>query len=683
MSTELANEAKPLHIRQAAGLVLKNCLTAKVHAGRTICAPFAAACPPPRLELQWGGMASMPHGPQACGCHGGSNWPGWKMHDAMRQQAAAQAWLTLDPTGKQQIKMAVLQTLNSSVKAARHTAAQAVSAMATIDLPANQWPDLIQGLVTNVTAAPNAFVKQSSLEALGYICEEIEPEALEPQSNLILTAVVQGMQKTEADEQVRLAATQALINALEFVRANFEKENERNYIMQTVCETVTSESKELRCAAFECCVRVVELYYDKLAPYMQALYQLTLQSIEKATKDPDEDEVGQQAIEFWSTICEEEIEILEEAEEAREEQREPSRQCQFFIRGALQYLVPLLLEALCKQSEDDDEDWNVAMAAGACLAHVSETVKDEVVQFVMPFIEKHINSVDWRRREASTFAFGSILDGPSQHVLQPVMPHAIDLLIRLMRDQSVQVRDTAAWAIGRVCELHILFISQQQWVQMTHALQPGEPPEAEGVLLAGLKDEPRVAANVCCALHALAEHCEDKRDDPTNVLSPHFVDLARALLQCTERPDANDHNLRTSAYEALNTTLTNAAEDTLPHIEQLLPVIASRLEASFSIQIVSNDDREQLNDLQGLLCGSLQVVTQKLGKRACPFADKMMELFLKVSGSKNATLHEETLMAVGAVASGEAPTLTPGCPPITVPFQRPCAPMLAGQRAFQ
>ena len=80
MSTELANEAKPLHIRQAAGLVLKNCLTAKVHAGRTICAPFAAACPPPRLELQWGGMASMPHGPQACGCHGGSNWPGWKMH---------------------------------------------------------------------------------------------------------------------------------------------------------------------------------------------------------------------------------------------------------------------------------------------------------------------------------------------------------------------------------------------------------------------------------------------------------------------------------------------------------------------------------------------------------------------------------------------------------------------------
>jgi importin subunit beta-1 len=362
--------------------------------------------------------------------------------------------------------------------------------------------------------------------------------------------------------------------------------------------------------------------------------------------------VGQQAIEFWSTICDEEVEIMEEVAEALESHRQPERTPQNFIRGALPYLVPLLLEALCKQADDDDEEWNVAMAAASCLARVALTVEDEVVQHVMPFIEKHITSTDWRRREAATGAFGSILEGPSQQVLQPYMPQAIDLMIRLMRDSSVQVKDTAAWTIGRVCEHQIASISAQQWRQMTHALQPGEPAEAEGVLLAGLKDEPRVAANVCTALHSLAIHCENTRNEPSNVLSMHFVDLARALLQCTERSDANENNLRTSAYEALNTTLTNAALDTLPHIEQLLPVIASRLQGSFSIQIVSNDDRESLNDLQGLLCGSLQVVTQKLGDRARPYADQLMELFLKVFGSKNATLHEEALMAVGAVANG-------------------------------
>ena len=48
-------------------------------------------------------------------------------------------------------------------------------------------------------------------------------------------------------------------------------------------------------------------------------------------------------------------------------------------------------------------------------------------------------------------------------------------------------------------------------------------------------------------------------------------------------------------------------QDTTVHIEQLLPVIMGRLEATFMMQIVSNDDREAQTELQGLLCGSLQV----------------------------------------------------------------------------
>ena len=268
------------------------------------------------------------------------------------------------------------------------------------------------------------------------------------------------------------------------------------------------------------------------------------------------------------------------------------------------------------------------------------------MQHVMPYIEKHITSADWKRREAATLSFGSILEGPSDTILAPYMQQAMDVMIKLMRDTSVPVKDSAAWTIGRICEHHIQSISQAHWQQMVRTLQPGEPPEQEGVLLTGLKDDPRVANNVCWALHNLADHCEGTRSAGTNVLSPLFVDLARALLACTERPDAGEHNLRCSAYEvhtstrtpvaprsgaaccvlaarawlsiflvwqALNTTLTNAAEDTKAHIQQLMPVILQRLEATFQMQIVSNDDREAQTELQGLLCGTLQVITQKLG----------------------------------------------------------------------
>lgn len=223
-----------------------------------------------------------------------------------------------------------------------------------IELPHNQWPELVQGLVNNVTSTGNDFLKQSSLEALGFVCEEIEPATLEPQSNLILTAVVQGMRKEETNQDVRLAGTTALLNALEFVKSNFEKEHERNYIMQTVCETTQAERKDVKVAAYECIVHIAELYYDRLAQYMPALYQLSLAAIQKAVGAPlgedDDDEVGQQAVEFWTTICDEEIDLAEDAEEARLTHRQPEQPSHNFVRQGLQHLCPLLLEAMCKQA---------------------------------------------------------------------------------------------------------------------------------------------------------------------------------------------------------------------------------------------------------------------------------------------------------------------------------------------
>jgi hypothetical protein len=51
-----------------------------------------------------------------------------------------------------------------------------------------------------------------------------EHEVLIAQSNQILTAIIHGMRQNEPSNHVRLAATTALLNSLEFTRANFDKE---------------------------------------------------------------------------------------------------------------------------------------------------------------------------------------------------------------------------------------------------------------------------------------------------------------------------------------------------------------------------------------------------------------------------------------------------------------------------
>jgi importin subunit beta-1 len=67
--------------------------------------------------------------------------------------------------------------------------------------------------------------KEAALNTIGYICEEIaqlETTCLEARSNEILTAVVAGMRADEPDPKIKVAATKALCNALEFAKSNFD-----------------------------------------------------------------------------------------------------------------------------------------------------------------------------------------------------------------------------------------------------------------------------------------------------------------------------------------------------------------------------------------------------------------------------------------------------------------------------
>lgn len=53
----------------------------------------------------------------------------------------------------------------------------------------------------------------------------------------------------------------------------YSSQGERNYIMQVVCEATQNQNVSVQVGAFECLVRIMGLYYDKMAFYMeQALF---------------------------------------------------------------------------------------------------------------------------------------------------------------------------------------------------------------------------------------------------------------------------------------------------------------------------------------------------------------------------------------------------------------------------
>ncbi|KAI6951845.1 ARM repeat-containing protein, partial [Hortaea werneckii] len=588
LSTELANEQAPREARIAAGLALKNSFSARDYA---------------------------------------------RLRDVQNK------WLSLDANTKQAVKNLAIQTLGSADSRVGQSASQFIASIAAIELPREQWPELMPALVENVGSGSDSK-KQASLTAIGFICETEDAnlrDSLAQHSNAILTAVVQGARKEEPNKDIRNAAMTALGDSLEFVRTNFENEGERNYIMQVICEATQADDQRIQQGAYGCLNRIMGLYYEKMRFYMEkALFGLTIQGMKN-----DEEDVAKLAVEFWCTVCEEEISI--EDDNAAAESQDTMRPYFNFARVATQEVVPVLLELLAKQDEDaTDDEYNVSRAAYQCLSLWAQTVGSTIVPSVLAFVEKNLRSEDWHYRDAAVSAFGAIMEGPDEKMLDPLIKQALPVLIQMMDDANVQVKDSAAYALGRICEAMPESIDQNDHFQPLIT-----------ALFSGLSSNPKMAASCCWALMNLADRFAGDPGCQTNALSAHFQASVQHLLQLTE--STNDNQLRTAAYEVLNAFVTNAANDSVQMVASLSEVIIDRLEKSIPMQqqVVSVEDRLTLEEMQTSLTSVLIAITQRLEKEIQPQADRIMQLLLSLLqalGAKS-SVPDTVFAAIGALAN--------------------------------
>eukprot|EP00727_Mastigamoeba_balamuthi_P003378 m51a1_g13037 hypothetical protein (706) ;mRNA; f:606-2849 len=473
---------------------------------------------------------------------------------------------------------------------------------------------------------------------LGQICEEVEQSAIANHTNTILTAVVSSAAETETNPAVKFAAINALLNSLEFAKANFEHENERTYIMRVVVAATKAAEVKLRAKAFECLCRIANLYYDKLAVYMQAIFDATITSIKNTAED---ETVALQAIEFWSNLAEIEAMLRDDEEMARDEGRElaPSDKSQNFVTGAMAFLFEALSSCMLRQEEDQDEDaWNVSLAAATCLSLVALCVRDAVVQPVFGFVAANIESADWHAREAATVAFGTVLEGPDSLGSILANGQALGVLVKHLQDSVEIVRDSSAWAIGRLAS--------------TLPEVVAEPKERlDGVvsaLMAGLKDSERVACTCAWALNNIAEAValmSDSDEPPaTGPFSRFFPYVVAELFRAADRQDVDEAKLRRAAFGAMAEIVHSCAGDCVAQVAQLLSEIARRLAESAA------------EDTQVLLVSVMSESIKRLGAAGLAqipgAADSIMALLLRLfQGGRGAALQEEALMAIGEIAN--------------------------------
>jgi len=585
LAQELANAEKPVVARQLAGLLLKNGLAAK---------------------------------------------------DAVKDRELKNRWAALPAASRNLVKEATTSALISPQTDVGKAAAQVLAKIGAIEIPPNEWPGLVPLLLQHVTNT-DARARQISLVCLGYLCEElvlVQEEGAnisDDIANNILTAVVQGMR--DPDPQTKLEATRAFYHAVVLAKRNFKNQVERDVIMAVMNDTCRfTAAPDVQIAAFECLVQIATEYYDFLMPYMNGLGLLTLETIKSAPE-----KVAIPAMEFWSTICDEELYLMDLMASG---QATGGRASLNLIQQALPHLVPLLTETLTKrQSEDDDDTWNLAMAAGTCLALVAQVVGDACVDLVLQFVNGNFTNPDWKFREAAVLAYGSIMEGPTSEKMRPMVEQSLSHLVMALQDPSVAVRDTIAWTLGRIAMFHPAIVPVKQ-------LMP--------LLCEKLRDVPRVSANICWNVQVLAESqpggiAAGQYPDST-VLSEFFTAIAMGLLEVVARPDADERQLRMAGYNALSVLVSKAGNDCLGHMQALTQEMLKHLAESYK-----SIDREC--ELQGYICGVLTSLVSRLRENIAPAADKIMEEALKVISAYQQVrggaqvLHEEALLLIVALAN--------------------------------
>ena len=216
------------------------------------------------------------------------------------------------------------------------------------------------------------------------------------------------------------------------------------------------------------------------------------------------------------------------------------------------------------------------------------------------------------------------------------------------KDENSYVRHTTLWCIGQI----FLYL---QGVDGAVSILTPHIQSVLGVLKAALGDSPPIATRSCFAICELASCYEGIAQSP---LTPYFQEVVTLLMQTADRPVTDNTNLAMSAFEAINDMVRYSSGDTILVLGDLMKVMMQRLQAII-IPVNSPDQAEKLGQLQGYLCGVLQVIIQKLAMEDSAknanaslnvqnSADHLMQTFIAVFHNR-AVVFDEALLAVGAL----------------------------------
>lgn len=120
---------------------------------------------------------------------------------------------------------------------------------------------------------------------------------------MVLTGIINGLNDPKGNDEIMISSISGLLNTLRFASNNFAVPTEREAIMNEIFKCLSHRNVEVRVLAMQCLVEVSREFYDHISNEIPKIGEYTMHAV--TNDDPN---VALQALEFWCSICDEEIE---------------------------------------------------------------------------------------------------------------------------------------------------------------------------------------------------------------------------------------------------------------------------------------------------------------------------------------------------------------------------------------
>jgi importin subunit beta-1 len=120
--------------------------------------------------------------------------------------------------------------------------------------------------------------------------------------NLVLSALLTNINENNPIDLIRMAV-KAFARAAPITNRNFQDQAQREYIMNALFIATKMNDEDTLEYLMQSFVDIARVNYDYLEDYLQQLGEMTFELISS-----DKEKVATLSIEFWTSICEVEIE---------------------------------------------------------------------------------------------------------------------------------------------------------------------------------------------------------------------------------------------------------------------------------------------------------------------------------------------------------------------------------------